>query len=214
VHIVFALAALITDESVRLRVLEAIFPKMHVTATPTRSIDDSFRPRQSSYIFFDDALKREPVYRVTGPPHSEIDRCAAEHLGTLARSNTREVRVLVFQWPGFSDQFLVIAQYRYLGALPAFACESIVRLYRTGLDRVFDETTLETTHHTVVNAVRLVDSRLHIESDLGGGGSHLSEFLAFDLSEAKFRTEMRTVSVALNRSSPWQNGAIDTLQTS
>ena len=201
----FALATLITDESVRLRVLEAIFPKMHITATPTKLIDKSWQHKFNPEIRFNDAFNNEMAYRVTGRSQSEIDRCAAQDVATLARSQVREVRFRVYQWTGDGSRYVAVVQYEYLGAIPAFACPSIARICVVAEGKLQQEVTLESTHHHSVNTIQLVDltgdgvEELAIESDYGGAGSSFSLLFLFELRSAKLVLRRETTVVAFDR---------------
>jgi hypothetical protein len=201
VQFVFALAALITDESVRLRVLEAIFPKMHVTLLPTKSINNEFKMRHNPGLRGGDPMKTERVYRVTGEPTSQDDWCASEDLATNRWSKTREVRVLVFGWPGLPGRELAVAQYLYVGANPAGACWSIGRLYGVEGTTVATEFTLETIHHSAIHEIQWVDlsgdgvEELIVESNSGGAGTFGVGFWAFDLKGGNFMRRFKTTSL-------------------
>lgn len=206
----FALATLITDESVRLRVLEAIFPKMHITATPTRSIDASSQFAGNRAVWFDDAFKHEAVYRVTGPPQSEIDRCVASDLLSEKYSHVREIRAQVFTWPAKPGHYLVAAQYEYVGANPPRSCDSIARLYHVGLRGVVHEETFDTTHHSMINNVQLVDlsgdgvEELIFEAEHGGGGFRASVLTVYDLRRGGFTKRFTAYSIALAWHEPFE----------
>lgn len=200
----FALAALITDESVRLRVLEAIFPKMHVTLLPTKSINHEFKMPHNPGLRGGDPLKNEKVYRVTGAPNSWIDRCASENMLTNKSSKTREVRAIVFAWPGMPGRELVVAQYRYVGSSPALACPSIGRLYAVEGKTVTHEFTLDAQHHTAIHEIQLADisgdgvEELIVESNFGGAATFAVILTVSDLSSGKFTKRFQTASLVLD----------------
>lgn len=207
-HFVLALATLITDESVRLRVLEAIFPKMHITATPTRSIDASWQFADNRNVWFDDAFKHEAVYRVTGPPRSEADLCAARDIISDKLSHVREVRFQVFPWPAEAGHYAVAAQYEYIGANPPMACTSIARLYRVGPRGVAQEETFHTTRHRRISRFELIDlsgdgvAELLIEADYGGGGFRGSVLRAYELKSGKLIKRFEAHSISLDWQEP------------
>lgn len=68
----------ITDESLRMDVLQAVFPKTTISLAVGRSIDDSWGPTGHSKEFlFPDALATEKVYQVAGPASGQAEECAA-----------------------------------------------------------------------------------------------------------------------------------------
>jgi hypothetical protein len=195
----------IANESIRLEILKSIFPKMAVEATQGRTIDTSRRPADGRQgLGFDDALKNSQVYRITGAAQGDAERCAAEDINNQTSSEVREVRFQAYEWPGGKgtlSQVLAVAQYRFVDANPAFACPSIGRLLRLiakdGQWTVSENLVLETTHHSGLQAIRLIDlfgdgrEELLIESDFGGSGLIASDLTVFGLADGKFDEWLR-----------------------
>ncbi len=146
-------------------------------------------------------MKNEKVYRVTGEPTSQDDWCASENLSNNKWSKTREVRVLVFGWPGLHDRELAVTQYAYVGAISGGSCWSIGRLYSVEGKKVIDEVTLETRHHTAIHEVLPVDltgdgvEELIVESNLGGAATFAVALTVFDLRSGKFTKRFETASL-------------------
>src|SRR5580658_9915465 len=105
----------IFDEYLRLQVLSAIFPNMELARILQRAEDSSLRIQNRWRMDFPDALASEQLYRVTGPPLNEQERCAAEDLLNRMTRDTREVRFQTYAWPGSAanQQILAIVQYRF-----------------------------------------------------------------------------------------------------
>ncbi|SPE30388.1 exported hypothetical protein [Candidatus Sulfopaludibacter sp. SbA3] len=115
----------ITDETLRFRVLSAIFPDMEIGQVQRR-IDSTLRLGAGPSLLFPDALALAPAYRVTGPPQDERERCAAANLVKRTASGERELRFMVFPWPGASrGELLAVLQYRFVDAEPAAACPTL-----------------------------------------------------------------------------------------
>lgn len=194
-------AAPIAEEGLRSEVLRAAFPKMAVQLVDGRSINESWRPSdRRREFFFPDVLATDKVYRVSGPPGRDIERCASENIETETFSKTRELRMRLYLWPGAADsgsEVLAILQYKFLKAVPPGSCLSIARLLhlrkRESAWRVTGAFLMDTTHHTSLNGIDLVDldgdgiDELVIESNSGGGGMLGSDFVVFSLKEGGFR---------------------------
>jgi hypothetical protein len=188
-------AELVTDEVTRLKVLEAMFPGMSITATPTRHLDDSEKfPAGKVTLDFPDALKGEMVYQITGAPASDNERCASEDvLQEHARSSVREARFKAYKVA--ETDFVAVAQYKFVGANPAMACPSIARIVRVGSQngvlKVSSEFDPDTTHHWSVQRIETAplagdaSDYLLVESNAGGAGTIDSELYLFDLSAQK-----------------------------
>ncbi|HVB54901.1 MAG TPA: hypothetical protein VNE63_00515 [Candidatus Acidoferrales bacterium] len=188
------------DESLRLDVLQAAFPKTTISLAVGRSIDDSWNPKSDSKEFlFPDALATEKVYRVVGPVSGPTEQCAASDVTSdNSSSKIREVRFQVFPWPGAADRsaLLAVFQYEFRGANPPLSCPSIARISRVtrtdGKWREAASVTLGTTHHTAIQRVELTDlagdhaQELLIESDWGGAGVSGTNLIIFSLTHARF----------------------------
>lgn len=194
-------AQAITDESLRLAALGAIFPNAAITAFPVPTTeysgDGSVR---NPALFFPDALKSDRGYKVVAPLIDRAERCAAsDDVSGQVISDTRELRFQAYTWPGAKDWaagILVIAQYGFAGANPPGACTSIARIARVvrrdGQWRKSDDLVLETTHHTGLQRIQLVDlngegiDELVVESDMDGGGTLISNLVVFSLRNGRF----------------------------
>lgn len=190
----------ITDESVRMDALRAVFPKTTISLVAGRPIDDSWSPAGHSKEFmFPDALATEKVYRIVGPASGPAEHCAASDVtNDSSFSKIREVRFEVFRWPEAADSssLLAVFQYKFRGAGPPLSCPSIARLARVTNTRGkwlesagFD---LDTTHHTSIQRIELTSLAGHysqgllIESDGGGAGVAGTNLAVFFLSGGKF----------------------------
>lgn len=151
-------------------------------------------------LLFPDALKSDRGYRVIAPLIDRAERCAAsDDISGQVISDTRELRFQTYAWPGAKDpgdEILVVAQYVFAGANPPGACTSIARLARVvrrdGQWRKSDDLVLETTHHTGLQRIQLVDlngdgiDELVVESDMDGGGTLISNLVVFSLRNGRF----------------------------
>lgn len=209
-QLVFALATLITDESVRLRVLEAIFPKMHVTATPTRSIDRPLPKVADDPFYFDDALRGEMVYRVTGFAKSWEDQCNASDVlllpGQERPSMVRELRMRAFAYA--PTRAVADVHLKYVGANPPMSCPAITRAHSLessgGQWRLTGSVTFDTVHHWGVESIRFLDltgdgiDEFVVESDGGGAQTFLSAYHVFDLKESKLKLRSTALAIVVS----------------
>lgn len=180
----------------RAEVLQAIFPGMDVVAT-TRHRDDSSR---GDVMQYPDGFAAEPIFQVNGPAANEVERCASEG------SSSRELRVLVFDWPRTRVDLLAVVQYRFIGAMPTNVCPSIgmiVHLSRRGAAwQVLERRLIEPDHHWSFAGVRLADvtgdgvADLLLEPKLSGGGGSGTLLQVFDLSGRSLRQILATDSRA------------------
>jgi hypothetical protein len=165
------------------------------------SAKPSVPPRPS----YPDAFASDPVYRVTGRPANEAERCASEDLLKNTFSNVREVRLKLFPWPGRPNtDLLVAAQYAFRDANPAGSCWSIgllVRLTKIGATWHRRESyLLETQHHTSIQRVELLNldatalPQLVVESNLGGAATLGSTLQVFHLANGRFDEILNTQS--------------------
>ena len=92
----------IFEESLRREILASVFPEMEVERIWQRTEDSTLRIQNRWRLVFPDALAGEQLYRVTGPPTNEQERCAAEDMLTRKARDSREVRFQIFAWPGSS----------------------------------------------------------------------------------------------------------------
>jgi hypothetical protein len=191
---------LITDESLRMDVLQAVFPKTTISLAVGRSINDSWGPTEHSKEFlFPDALATEKVYRVVGPASGRDEECAASDVMNYSSfSQIREVRFQVFPWPGAADSgsLLAVLQYAFPGANPPGSCSSLARVSRVmnvrGKWRESVGFDLAITHHGSIQRIELANlagghsQELLVESDWGGAGVHGTNLAIFSLSLGRF----------------------------
>lgn len=195
----------IRDESVRRQVLTAVFPSMQISTVSGR-LRPSNKPKPGVLIFFPDALGGEHVYRITGPPSGETERCAAEDMASSAfkQSNIRELSFVLHRWPRRPD-LLAIVQYRFVGANPGGSCWSIGRLLHltTSGDsgwRVVEELEFDTQHHSGFERIELADldgngvDELLLESDWGGAAIVGSNLHIFSLQDGRFERWLHTTA--------------------
>src|SRR4051812_1079163 len=167
----------VTDEVLRTQALAAVFPGMQVAVVAGKAIDATWRPKNLSKnaLTFPDVLALEKVYRVSGKPANEVERCAAAKSG-----GTREARFRLYMWPGASTpgaDWLGIVQYKFTGVTPDFQCLSVpllVHLKRTGAEwRITERFLLDTHGHVGIEGIQLVDltgdgrEELVVDSDAG-----------------------------------------------
>ena len=167
----------IRDESVRRQVLAAVFPGDRVSFRSGDHYAEAV-PKLGRTVV-PDAVARERIYRVIGPPIGEKERCAAEDVATSKQSNIRKLRLVVYQWPGLLD-LIAVLQYDFVGVDPPGSCSSIGRVVHlarvSGRWRITEDTTLQSAHHHSLQRVELMDvtgdgtDDLLVESDWGYTG--------------------------------------------
>lgn len=187
----------LTDETLRMGALHAIFPGMQISSADTR-IDDSWpeQPKRNE-LNSPDALAKEKVYRVVGKATNQIEMQASDQMITAKPSNTRLVRFQIFHWPA-STGLLAVLQYKFEDAVPAMDFASIgLLVHLVDVDRkweVVDRYLLDPTHHFALQTIRVLDLNadgiddLVIESDFGGAETWGTNLLIFDLATKLDRT--------------------------
>jgi hypothetical protein len=185
-------------EDLRLQVLASIFPGMEVERISQRTEDSSLRIQNRWRLVFPDALVAERLYRVTGPPLNQQERCAAEDMLNRKTMDSREVRFQIYPWPGSArdKEILAIVQYRFDGAKPSASCTSIAALFRlapAGKNWEIEERyLLDTAKHHHLEGIQLTrvtgagDEELVIESDSGDGNRFASDLRVFNLARGRF----------------------------
>ena len=185
-------------EELRLQVLASIFPGMEVERISQRTEDSSLRIQNRWRLVFPDALVAEQLYRVTGPPLNEPERCAAQDMLNRKTMDSREARFQIFPWPGSAraKEILAIVQYRFDGAKPLASCTSIAALFRlapAGKNWEIEERYLfDTAKHHHLEGIQLTqvtgagDEELVIESDSGDGNRFASDLRVFNLARGHF----------------------------
>lgn len=194
-------AQAISDESLRLAALGAIFPNPTITAFPVPTTE--YSPDGNVHnpaLLFPDALKSDRGYKVVGSLIDRAEQCAAsDDVSGRVISDTRELRFQAYTWPGAKNpahEILAIAQYIFAGANPPGACTSIARIARVVRRddqwRKSADLVLDTTHHSGLQHIQLVDlngdntDELIVESDIGGAGELASDFIVFSLQNGRF----------------------------
>ncbi len=196
----------VSDETLRLAALQAIFPRMGVSVDQGKRIDHTSPAKpEADRLLIPDALKDEPVYRVIGKPQNEAEMDASADNDTGRRSDVRQVRFKLFRWPNESAAgLLAVLQYDFFGANPAMSCPSIgllVRLVRNNATwELQDRYLLETMHHGSLQRIALLDltgdgvGELVVESDFGGAGTWGTSLQVFDLTDRRFNELLLTDS--------------------
>lgn len=181
----------LTDESVRLTALRAIFPGMQISLLEGKRIDDSWpeQPRPAE-LNGPDALAKESVYRVIGKPTNEAEKQASAPTLSGNPTITRLIRFQIFRWPD-STGLLAVLQYKFEDAIPSLACPSLGLLVQlanvNGTWEVRDRYLLETMHHFSLKTIRMLNlsgegsDQLAIESDFGGDETWGTNMLIFNL---------------------------------
>lgn len=170
---------------------------MEVERIVLRTEDSTLRIQNRWRMVFPDALAGEQLYRVTGPPANELERCAAEDMLTRKARDSREVRLQIFHWPGDGNQqILAIVQYRFEGAKPSTACTSIAALFRMAPAskdwEIAERYPLETAKHHHLERIEVTrvtgasDDELVIESDSGDESRFGSDLRVFHLASGHF----------------------------
>ncbi len=193
----------LTDETVRLTALRAIFPGMQISLLEGKRIDDSWpeQPRPAE-LNAPDALAKENVYRVIGKPTNEAEKQASAPTLSGNPSTTRLIRFQIFHWPD-STGMLAVLQYKFEDAIPSLACPSLGLLVQlanvNGAWEVRDRYLLETMHHFSLKGIRMLNlsgegaDQLAIESDFGGDETWGINMLIFNLG-AKLERIFETTS--------------------
>ncbi len=215
----------VPDEALRLAALHAIFPGMPVSLDRSRRVDNTWpkKPRAGE-LFFPDALAGESVYAVKGGAMNKAERAASENIATGEFFNTRQLRFKLFRWPKENEAgLLAVLQYDFPGARPAMSCLSIglvVHLVRDAAGwAVQEQYLLETTHHSSLQSVRLMDltaegsKELVIESNSGGAGTIESDLLVFDLSKGRINEVLNTPSRMQYMTDDWYTQTLDLSRT-
>jgi hypothetical protein len=190
----------ISDETLRLAALRAIFPGMQVSIDPGKRINDTWPENlKDGQLRFPDALADESVYKVVGRAMNRAESWASSDVtmpnGRL--STVRQVRFRLFRWPNEGDAgLLAVLQYDFPKARPPMSCASIGLLVHLVKDAanwsVKGQYLLETTHHHSLQGIRLLDltgrgaNELVVESNNGGAGVGESSLQVFDLSRGSF----------------------------
>ena len=215
----------VSDESLRLAALRAIFPGMQVSLDRSKRIDDSWPEKpKAGALYFPDALAGESVYAVTGGAMNEAEREASKNIITGDFSTTRQLRFRLFRWPKGNDTgLLAVLQYDFPSASPAMSCPSIglqAHLVRNMANwSVKDQYLLETVHHHSLQGIRLLDLtgegavELVIESNSGGAGTAESDLQVFDLSHGRLDEVLDTESRMQYMTDDWYTQALDLSRT-
>lgn len=155
----------IINEGLRLSVLRTIFPGMDISAVAAKKTDGSWpvnlKPGEPS-LFFPDAMKDEKVYKIVGKAMNAAEKGASGSVLDDSFSDTREVCLKLFHWPGeFASGLLAILQYRFPDANPPMSMLSLGMLAHV-IDvgpraRAKDEYLLDTTHHGGIESIRVAD---------------------------------------------------------
>jgi len=200
--LMFAATDPITDEALRLEALRAVFPGMPVVAVPGKRVRARERDWKS-VVPFPDAMAGESVYRVTGLPRNEVERCNADR-GLKGPSMVREVALRLYAWPRLNTDFVAVLQYEFTDASASMPCSSIgliVHLSR-GAEKLeaTEEFLVNTEHHWSLPGIQLVDltgdgiEELVVESDIGGAYISASNLYILDLSRGRLSLRAETSS--------------------
>jgi hypothetical protein len=215
----------VSDETLRLAALHAIFPGMSVSPDRGKRIDDSGPDKPNAgKLTFPDALAAESVYAVTGAAMNEAESWASENITSGKFSNTRQLRFKLLRWPKENHKgLLAVLQYDFPGASPAMSCPSIgllVHLVRNAaIWSVNERYLLETVHHHSLQGIRLLDltgegaDELVIESDSGGDGTAESDLQVFDLSNGRLHEVLNTPSRMQYMTDDWYTQTLDVSRT-
>lgn len=195
-----------SDEALHLAALRSIFQGMQVSVDAGKRINNSWpeRPR-SGELSYPDSMADDAVYRVVGKPLNKIEGCASGDVLTDRTSNTRQVRMELFNWPKEgSAGLLAVLQYDFLEANPPMSCPTIgllVHLVRSAANwEGRDGFLLDPVHHSSLQRIELSDvtgdgvEELTVESSYGGAGLGASSLQVFELSHGKFEQVLNTDS--------------------
>lgn len=194
----------VTDETMRLQALSAIFPGAAIEPIERR-IDSSMRLDLRPPMQFPDALALSPAYRVGGPPQDYREHCAAQDQLKRVETGERELRFQVFPWPGaLHGELLVALQYRFMGASPSQSCPSLAGLFRVvpGAKqwRVDDQFPLDADHHHHLEGLQFLNltgesqPELVVESDSGDVARFQSDLHILMLEHQRFQEMLNVPS--------------------
>ena len=215
----------VSDETVRLTALQAIFPGMSVSLDRGKRIDDSSPEKPNAGdLAFPDALAAESVYAVTGGAMNEAESCASEDVVSGKLSGTRRLRFKLFRWPRENDRgLLAVLQYDFQDASPALSCLSIGLLVHLGRNAANwsakERCLLEIVHHDSLPGIRLLNltgegaDELVIESSSGGAGTVDSGLQVFDLSNGRLHEVLNTPSRMQYMTDDWYTQTLDVSRT-
>ncbi len=189
---IFAATQPIADEQLRVDTLAQLFPGSMVTTAVDRDLDLSRRLGDAKhYVSYPDAFAKERIYRVTGAPANQIERCAAS--GRLRAE--REIRMQMFAWPRRAGEFVAVIQYAFPGRDPDWSCASIGLIAHVTVvadrPKITDRFLLDAQKHEALQNVMLTDltgdgvEELIVESDSGDPQSTASIISIFDLRGEK-----------------------------
>lgn len=192
------------NESLRLKILAAVFPGMKISAgaVPVRKITPR-RPGTFPPIDFPDVLAGERQYSIAGEPANDTEMCAAENMLDSSFSRVRKLQFKVFVLPSTHDAVAVI-QYSFANSNPAGSCWSVGRIVRLSLEksgwRVTHDRMLEHQHHSAFEEINLIDldndgfGELIVDSDWGGAGNIDSNLLIFSPRQGQLEEWLRITS--------------------
>lgn len=150
---------------------------------------------------------------------NRAEQCASEDMFARKFMDTRRVRLSLFRWPQENGGPLAIVQYDFRDASPAGSCWSVGLLAHLVGWRKQAEFLLETTHHSSLQRIDLLDltgdrvDDLVIESDSGGAGTASSSLQVFDLSHGRFEEILSTDSRMEYQTDDKFTQVLDTNQT-
>jgi hypothetical protein len=161
---------LVTEEAIRVQVLNRLFPQARVSVSHGKPLD--WRPNSWPGHELTDALAGESEYEVVSAPDAFEESWATDDASDdldTERGHDRRVRFRVYEVTGndpASKQYVALAHYQFVGiqAHP-FSCEWFARLFV--LSHRGEEWTVHETDHSLIYRAKTIRSFRLV--DLGDG---------------------------------------------
>jgi len=216
-------AQLVTDETVRLRVLHTAFPNARISNSPAATESKQSLPggANKQEIGFDtlgaisneltDALEGERRYDVIGSVSKDEETPASDITAPPKNrlSDKRQVRLRLYRWQGrleVEPVLVAFLNYSFPDAKPAHCCGAVGKLLLTSdaVDRIlahFNKTSFAFTSFTSIRFLDINDDgteEVLVGEDFGGGASTGVNLAIFDLSHGTFNLKFQVTTAVFS----------------